>query len=149
MRKRLTIGLLAGLLSAMPFGCTSLNIAPVTPTATREPPPPLPGKRTIRVSQFVFLSDFELSRDLPLFKDLANLREQIHKELQIPVSTAIIQVYLFEDRERYESFMRARYPDLPRRRAFFVASHAPLAAVRICSSTPTGVSECSRTCATS
>src|SRR5262249_19190403 len=31
------------------------------------------------------------------------------------------QVYLFEDQERYESFMRAKYPDLPKRRAFFVA----------------------------
>jgi hypothetical protein len=30
-------------------------------------------------------------------------------------------VYLFEDREHYDRFMQARYPDLPRRSAFFVA----------------------------
>ena len=30
-------------------------------------------------------------------------------------------VYLFEDEKRYERYMKAKYPDLPRRRAFFVA----------------------------
>ena len=32
-----------------------------------------------------------------------------------------MQVYLFEDRDAYERFMQSRYPNLPRRRAFFVA----------------------------
>src|SRR5262249_55029055 len=47
--------------------------------------------------------------------------DQIHKELRLPSSNTLVQVYLFEDRERYEQFMQTRYPDLPRRRAFFVA----------------------------
>jgi len=80
-----------------------------------------PTKRSLRVSQYVFLSDFELKPDLPLFRELADLREQLHKELKLPPSNTVIQVYLFDDRERYERFMHAKYPDLPKRRAFFVA----------------------------
>src|SRR4029077_11331288 len=80
-----------------------------------------PGKYSTRVSQYVFLSDFELQRDLPLFHDLSDLRDQVYKELELPTASTLIQVHLFEDRPRYESFMHARYPDLPKRRAFFVA----------------------------
>lgn len=85
--------------------------------------PGLPAKYSQRVSQFVFISDFELRTDQPIFHELTNLREQIIKDLQLPTppSSALVRVYLFEDRERYEQFMTARYPNLPRRRAFFVA----------------------------
>jgi hypothetical protein len=107
------------------LGCHSLKLAP--PAADRPARPAqdsavaAPAKYSIRVSQYVFLSDFELRRDLPLFQDLADLREQVYKELELPPATSLVLVYLFEDRERYERFMHARYPDLPRRRAFFVA----------------------------
>jgi hypothetical protein len=80
-----------------------------------------PGKRSFRVGQFVFLSDFEVNRDQPLFRELADLREQVYKELELPSSSTLIQVHLFQDRERYERFMQAKYPELPKRRAFFVA----------------------------
>jgi hypothetical protein len=80
-----------------------------------------PGKRSLRVSQYVFLSDFELKRDDPLFQELADLRDQVYQELQLPSAHTLVQVYLFETREHYERFMHAKYPDLPKRRAFFVA----------------------------
>jgi hypothetical protein len=80
-----------------------------------------PSKRSLRVSQFVFLSDFELQRNLPIFRELSDLRDQVYKDLQLPSATTVIQVHLFEDRTRYERFMLAKYPDLPKRRAFFVA----------------------------
>ena len=109
---------------ALLCGCNSLrNTAP--PKA--DSPPPIvgsvswPGKNTIRVSQYVFFADFELKKDDPLFQELSDLREQIVRDLQLPTADSAIQVYLFEDRERYEAFMQQRYPDLPKRRAFFVA----------------------------
>src|SRR5262245_12882139 len=58
--------------------------------------PGAPNKHFLRVSQFVFLSDFELSRTQPLFRELSNLREQVFKDLQLPPSSVLIQVYLFE-----------------------------------------------------
>ncbi|MFL5328454.1 MAG: hypothetical protein ACJ8C4_06025 [Gemmataceae bacterium] len=112
-------GVALGLLA----GCTSLRNAPTKP----EPPPAVavspawPGKNSLRVSQYMFFADFELKRDDPLFAELSDLREQVVRDLQLPTAESAIQVYLFEDRERYEAFMRERYPDLPKRRAFFVA----------------------------
>jgi Protein of unknown function (DUF1570) len=80
-----------------------------------------PTRNSLRISQFVFYSDFDLPRNAPLFRELAALREQVFKELQLPPSGTLIQVYLFEDKEKYERFMQSKYPDLPKRRAFFVA----------------------------
>lgn len=83
--------------------------------------PVLPGKYLVRVSPYVFLSDFEIQKDLPLFQELGRLRDQLYGDLKLPDSTTMIQVYLFEDRERYDKFMQGKYPKLPSRRAFFVA----------------------------
>jgi hypothetical protein len=80
-----------------------------------------PAKHSFRVSQFVFYSDFEVQRNAPLFRELGALREQVFKELQLPQSNTLVQVYLFEDKDRYEKFMQLKYPNLPKRRAFFVA----------------------------
>jgi len=81
----------------------------------------LPGRYHLRSSSYVFFSDFELKADQPIFAELATMRDQVYKELQLPGGSTLVQVYIFEDRDRYERFMRAKYPDLPRRRAFFVA----------------------------
>src|SRR5262249_36286306 len=100
----------------------SLKLAPlVADKPQKEPPPAPPGKRDLRVSQYVFLADFELRRDLPIFQELAQLRAQVYKELQLPPSNTLRQVYLFEHKQRYERFMHTKSPDLPKRRAFFVA----------------------------
>jgi hypothetical protein len=103
------------------LGCHALQLNPVGNDKPPETALTAPGKRSFRVSQYLFLSDFELKRDLPLFRELAALRDQVYKELQLPESTKLIQVFIFEDRDHYERFMRAKYPDLPKRRAFFVA----------------------------
>ena len=114
-------------------GCNSLKLNQTTPpaeatardkvelVAAANSPATLPGKYSIRKSQFVFFADFRLDADDPLFNELADLRDQVSHELQLPPANTLIQVYLFEDRDRYDRFMHAGYPDLPRRRAFFVA----------------------------
>ena len=115
LRGVLFLGLLA-------MGCTTFRLTP--PTAEKpgkETAPAAPTKNQLRVSQFLFLSDFELKSDLPLFTDLERLREQVYNDLELPPANTVIYVYLFQDRERYDRFMKAKYPDLPERRAFFVA----------------------------
>lgn len=81
----------------------------------------MPSKNSFRVSQFVFYADFELKKDQPLFKELSVLRENISTDLKLPPSNTLVQVYLFEDRTKYEAYMKGKYPDLPKRKAFFVA----------------------------
>src|SRR5581483_4593432 len=103
-------------------GCHLFPTLPSGPErGDKETLPGAPGKHQFRVAQFVFLSDFEIQRSLPLFKELSQMREQVYKELRLPASDREVFVYLFEDQERYEKYMQAKHPDLPKRRAFFLA----------------------------
>jgi hypothetical protein len=112
-----------------PAGCHFLEFAP----APALPPPPQeplvvePGKHFHHIPPYVFLSDFELDANLPLFRELSNLREQISSELQLATTHKLIRVYLFETRAKYEKYLAEKQPDLPpNRRAFFVAPPRPL-----------------------
>jgi hypothetical protein len=122
---------LVALASASLFlsACNSFRItSPFIPTGAKvsqEKLPPLPSKHHYRVASFVFISDFELQFDQPLFQELGFLGEQIRKELQLPLCDQPILIYLFEDRDRYERYTQTRYPEVPRRRAFFVAQPRP------------------------
>ena len=64
----------------------------------------LPSKNTLRTSKYFFYSDLELKADNPLFAELGDLRDQVVRELQLPQANTIIQVYLFEDRDKYDRF---------------------------------------------
>ena len=109
------------------FGCNSFSLnllsrdkGEKTGADAKVLPAP-PGRYTFRIAPYVFLSDFEVKRDQPLFQELAKLRDQVYRELQLPPGRSAVQVYLFESQERYEQFMHAVYPTLPPRRAFFIA----------------------------
>jgi hypothetical protein len=112
-------------------GCHSLNFLrprdrledkderPNSPAAN--PVPARPTAHQLRIAPYIFLSDFPLRREQPLFEELAQLRDQVERELLLPPCSTAVQVYLFDKRERYERYMKAAYPDLPPRRAFFIA----------------------------
>ncbi|MBV9124152.1 MAG: DUF1570 domain-containing protein [Planctomycetes bacterium] len=107
-------------------GCHLFNLTPpendkLVQNAGKEQTPAAPAKHSFPLTQFVFRSELDLKPDQPLFKELSDLRDQVYRDLQLPPSNTPVQVYIFEDREHYERFMHAKYPDLPRRRAFFVA----------------------------
>src|SRR5262249_21157711 len=54
---------------------------PYRPLATV---PGAPGKYNFRLAPYVFLSDFEVNRELPVFQELVSLRDQVYRELQLP-----------------------------------------------------------------
>jgi hypothetical protein len=113
----------AGLCCALAAaGCDSLTRTGDGVPAATIAPPALPGKAGAhRVSQFVFYSDTPLKANTPLFGELGQLRDQIFRDLQLPPSNTVVQVYLFDTQDQYERYMRYRYPELPKRRAFFIA----------------------------
>lgn len=121
------LGLTVGMVASS--GCESLRtLAPTRSSNTTPTTPPQtattvhkPGKHWLRLSQYVFYSDAPLAQDDPLFRELEGLPEQIQRELKLPPSTQVIQVFLFNSQEAYETFMRERYPWLPVRRAYFIA----------------------------
>ena len=88
--------------------------------------PAPPSRYSFRIPPFVFLSDFEIDRDKPLFQELAKLRDQVYGELRLTSGRAAVQVYLFENKDRYDEYMHAAYPSLPARRAFFIQQQRAL-----------------------
>ena len=116
------------------------------------PPPGAPWKFTFRQAPYLFFSDFELDQKNAVFRELAGLRDQVYKELQLPPGTAAVQVYLFEDRDHYQTFMDLRHP----RSAWGKAGHSSSArrsmassALTTCTSTRSGATASSRIYATS
>lgn len=96
---------------------------PSDATATASAPslPQRPTRHHLRVSQFVFYSDFPLEAADPLFRELEDLPDHLRRELRLPLGTTPVQVFLFEDQDRYEAFLRAWHPKLPLRPAYFIA----------------------------
>jgi hypothetical protein len=111
------------------IGCESLRST--TSTALPEPsavaaaaPSPQarrPAKHWLRVGPYVIHSETALDAADPLFRDLARLPDQIAVELELPPGDALVQVFLFDSADRYDDYMRLKYPKLPKRRAYFFA----------------------------
>jgi len=87
----------------------------------------LPDRDTLERDQLMLHSDFPLPRHHRLVDELVAQRQDIADKLQLPVSDEPIQLYLFQDAERFRSYMQEHYPHLPERRAFFVESDTRLA----------------------
>ena len=87
----------------------------------------LPVKHTVRSEQLQVISDIELKRDHPLIEDLVQLRQDVAKELQLPLEGRDVVVYVFGDKTRYQQYLNAAYPGLPPRRAYFVGTPRELA----------------------
>jgi hypothetical protein len=105
-------------------GCESLRTM-TPPAADAAKPAGLsakkPGKHWLRASQYVFYSDVPLEPGDSLFRELDGLPEQVQQEMNLPPGASVVEVFLFEDQEKYEAFMKERYPWLPARRAYFIA----------------------------
>ncbi|HZV04081.1 MAG TPA: DUF1570 domain-containing protein [Gemmataceae bacterium] len=120
-------------LAFLAFGCNSFSLHLLSRdkndkgVAELRPVTPAPPSRySFRIPPFVFLSDFEIDRDKPLFEELAKLRDQVYTELRLTPGRSAVQVYLFETKERYDEYMHAAYPNLPARRAFFIQQQRAL-----------------------
>jgi hypothetical protein len=130
-RSGLIIVALAALFGAI-AGCETFHhdspqpAPPRSADATPAPAPSIvpttsPGKHATRRDYYVLYHDFELDKSDPLFADLDSLPEQVFGELKLPPSNAVVQVFLFDSKESYERYMRAKYRNLPPRRAYFIA----------------------------
>ncbi|MBI2804007.1 MAG: hypothetical protein HYX68_03380 [Planctomycetes bacterium] len=87
----------------------------------RQPIPGAPCKYSERISQFVFLSDFKIRPDDAIVKDLGRLREQVYRELRLPPADTQVFVHIFATQPEYQRFLDMRHPELPPRRAYFIA----------------------------
>ena len=122
------VAVLAGL------GCDSLKSSPSSPlpggerglVAAGVPKKPGGLHPPLRVAKFAIYADVPLERGDVIFRELEDLPDQIQGELRLPAGNALVHVYLFEDQEKYEAYMKDRYPWLPVRRAYFIADQKRL-----------------------
>jgi hypothetical protein len=87
----------------------------------------LPDAYQTPVGQLVFHSDFPLPADHRLVRELTTERDYVNQTLGLAPSTESINVYLFRDAERYQEFLKSKYPNVPSRRAFFLETDTRLA----------------------
>ena len=86
----------------------------------------LPAAQTVVRDQLVIYSDFRLAAGHRLVEELAARRIDLRNRLGVPLSDEPIHVYLFEDADRFEAFVRLYYPDFPPRRAYFLETDTRL-----------------------
>ena len=86
----------------------------------------LPSRTELQAGQLVIHADFPLAGQHRLVRELEGMRAEVSQELGLPISDEPVHLYLFENPERYEAFVAARFPNFPARRAFFVETDTTL-----------------------
>ncbi|MEX0938950.1 MAG: DUF1570 domain-containing protein [Pirellulales bacterium] len=87
---------------------------------------PAPGRHSILRDQLVIHSDFSLPERHRLLDELAAQRMLVSQRLKLAPTSQPIDVYLFDTAADYDQFVALRYPEFPRRRAFFVQTDGRL-----------------------
>ena len=86
----------------------------------------LPSADVIERDQLMVYSDFKLPRRHRLLDELTALREDVSTTLNLTPSDEPISVYLFDNDDHYDAYMRKHHPGFPHRRAFFVKNDTTL-----------------------
>ena len=86
----------------------------------------LPDHNTLVREQLAFHSDFVLPPHHRLLDELVAQRADLNRRLNLPSSDEPIHVYLFENEDRFKSFMKIYHPEFPDRRAFFLETDTKL-----------------------
>ena len=87
----------------------------------------LPSRHSVRSDQLLVLSDFRISPQHNLIRDLKKLRQQVYQNLELPVQQRPVTVYLFNNEDVYSEYLAQMYPGLPHRRAYFFKTSKELA----------------------
>jgi hypothetical protein len=83
----------------------------------------VPTKFQTQVGPYTVFTNYPIAPDAPPIRQLQSLERQLEAKLAIRVDPAEgpIEVYILNDRKAFEHFLRFYYPELPPRRAFFLA----------------------------
>ena len=98
------------------FGCATTR-----PLSEPLALPSLPRTYEVRAGHCVIFSDQQVDSRHPLLRQIETLPDEICTELELPMCQQFVMVYLFANRHQYEAYMNCQYPELPNRRAYFMA----------------------------
>ncbi len=74
---------------------------------------------------FIARADFRLDEYDALFVDLAQLQNDLSHVLAVDAAREPVELYLFQTQHAYRTFLEARLPQVPYRRALFVKGRGP------------------------
>lgn len=80
----------------------------------------VPGHYVVRLGPYAVTTDYPIDRKDPILQELLTLRDDVHRQLELPSNREIIRIVIFENQQRYDDFFRRNFPELPPRRALFV-----------------------------
>jgi hypothetical protein len=85
--------------------------------------PLVPTQYGTRTGPYIVYSNFPIKPDAPAIRSLQTLERDIEANLGIRVRAEepSVQVYILNDRQSFTHFLKYYYPELPPRRAFFLA----------------------------
>lgn len=96
------------------IGCATLGDRGKTLVPTRNP---------VRTGSFILFSNVPMAEDAPAVRCLRALERDLtqHLAFQPPAGEDPVEIYVLDDRDAFAHFLRFYYPELPPRRAFFLA----------------------------
>lgn len=83
----------------------------------------LPVKFTESIGAFRIHTNAPLGKNAAPFSELRSLEDEVRTAFNLPVASGAepIDVYLLKDEADFAFYLKYHHPDLPRRRAFFIA----------------------------
>ena len=84
----------------------------------------IPTAFQIRTGPYVICTSEKLDANAPVVRQLQSLEVQARETLSLKVDPGEnpVEVYILDDRQAFDHFLTFYYPDLPHRRAFFLAN---------------------------
>jgi hypothetical protein len=85
--------------------------------------PLVPTRHQVRTGGFILFSNFPLKDDPPAIQSLQALERDLaqHLDFHAPQGDDPVEIYVLDDRNSFIHFLKFYYPELPQRRAFFLA----------------------------
>ena len=85
--------------------------------------PLVPTRYQMRSGPFIIFSNFPMNDDPPALRCLQALERDMKKHLNFTprLDTEPVEIYVLDDRDAFAHFLQFYYPELPPRRAFFLA----------------------------
>jgi len=128
------LGLVCCAVFGAAVGCAHLAVSPRWNQAALQQVTPvgwsttdgLPSRAEIVAGQLVIHADFPLAEQHRIVRELESLRTDVSQQLGLPISDEPVHLYLFENKDRYDTFAARQFPGFPMRRAFFVETDTTL-----------------------
>ncbi|WP_435010040.1 DUF1570 domain-containing protein [Tundrisphaera lichenicola] len=90
----------------------------------KDGPPLVPASNPIQAGPYLIRTNSKLEADAPVVRQLLALDSQVEQTLGLraDIGDHPVEVYILDDRQAFEHFLTFYYPELPHRRAFFLAN---------------------------